>query len=157
MENRQRIALQRPVLLIGGKIEIRERQPKDLESVRNLLEAAGLPFTGIECTRGWIAEEAGRIVAHIAIEETEDAVVLRSLVTAPAERRRGIAKRLMDQAEAQADGRFLLLRSKTVGPWVLRRGYKLASAEELPGSVRSTTEFQGAICSGFPIYIKRLA
>jgi hypothetical protein len=57
-------------MLIGGKMEIRERQPKDLESVRSLLEAAGLPFTGIECTRGWVADEADQIVAHIAIEET---------------------------------------------------------------------------------------
>jgi hypothetical protein len=63
----------------------------------------------------------------------------------------------MDSAEAQADGRALLLRTKTVGPWVLRRGYRLASAEELPGSVRSTTEFEGALCSGFPIYIKQRA
>lgn len=138
-------------------MEIRERQPKDLESVRNLLEAAGLPFTGIERTRGWVAEEAGQIVAHIAIEETEDAVVLRSLVTAAAEQGRGIARRLMDLAEAQADGRVLLLRTKTVGPWVLRRDYKHASAEQLPVSAQSTTEFEGALCSGFPIYIRQPA
>ena len=135
-------------------MNIRERQPGDLEAVRRLLEANDLPFKGIERTRGWVAVEDGQVISHIALEETESAVVLRSLATAPATQGRGIARRLMELAETQAGTRTVFLRTKTIGPWVLRRGYSLVTSENIPASVRSTSEFEGSICSGFPIYMK---
>jgi N-acetylglutamate synthase-like GNAT family acetyltransferase len=138
-------------------MNIRERQPGDLEAVRRLLEANALPFKGMELTRGWVAEEDGHIISHIALEEAEGAVVLRSLVTAPAVQGRGIARRLMELAEAQAGDRTILLRTKTIGSWALRLGYSLIASDQVPASVRSTSEFEGSICSGFPIYLKQLA
>ena len=138
-------------------MNIRERQSKDLEAVRGLLEANGLPFKGIERTRGWVAEEDGQIISHVALEETQNAVVLRSLATASAAQGRGIARRLMELAEAQAGGRTLLLRTKTIGPWALRRGYSLVASNEVPAAVRATSEFEGSMCSGFPIYKKEAA
>lgn len=136
-------------------MNIRERRAEDVDAVRTLLETGGLPWSGLERSRGWVAEEEGEIVSHIAIEETEDAVVLRSLATTPVGRGRGLARRLMDQAEAEAGDRTILLRTKTVGPWVSRRGYVLAGPEQIPASVRTTSEFEGSLCSGFPIYIRR--
>lgn len=138
-------------------MNIRERQPRDLEAVRGLLEANDLPLKGIERTRGWVAEDDGQIISHVALEETERAVVLRSLATASAAQGRGIARRLMDLAEAHAGERSLLLRTKTIGPWVLRRGYSLVDSDAVPASVRSTSEFEGSMCSGFPIYMKEAA
>ena len=135
-------------------MNIRERQAEDFEAVRVLLEEAGLPSKGLERTRGWIAEENGQIISHIALEEAERAVVLRSLVTAPAAQGRGIARHLMDLAEAHARNRAVLLRTKTVGPCVLRRGYALIASDQVSQSVRSTSEFEGAMCSGYPIYMK---
>ena len=138
----------------GGKMNIRERQAEDFPAIGTLLEAAGLPSSGLERTRGWVAEECGQIISHIAMEETGDAVVLRSLATAPAAQGRGIAKRLMDLAEAEAGNRVILLRTRTVGPWVLRRGYSLAGSNQIPASVRATSEFEGSLCSGFPVYVR---
>lgn len=135
-------------------MNIRERNASDLDSVRTLLEAADLPIRGLERTRGWVAEEDGQIVAHLAIEEAADAVVLRSLVTAPHAQGRGIARALMDLAESEAGNRVLLLRTKTVGPWVLRRGYALVKSDQVPAGARETSEFEGSMCSGFPIYAK---
>lgn len=135
-------------------MNIRSRQAEDLETVRTLLETSGLPFNGMERTRGWIAEENGQIISHIAVEEATDAVVLRSLVTAPVARGRGTARRLIDLAEAHAGNRPIFLRTKTVGPWVLRRGYALIASDLVPASVRTTSEFEGPICSGYPIYMK---
>lgn len=136
-------------------MNVRERNENDLDSVRGLLESAGLPFNGMERTCGWVVEEAGQIVAHIAIEGMPDAVVLRSLATAPVAQGRGYARKLIERAEAEAGVRTLLLRTKTVGPWVVRRGYTLANSDQVPNSVRATSEFEGSLCSGFPIYIKR--
>lgn len=136
-------------------MNIRERREEDLVAVRALIETAGLPPNGLERTRGWIAEEGSQIIAHIAMEETEDAIVLRSLATAPAAQRRGIARRLMDLAEAEAGHRVILLRTRTVGPWVSRRGYTLVGSEQIPASIRTTSEFEGSLCSSFPIYLRR--
>jgi N-acetylglutamate synthase-like GNAT family acetyltransferase len=135
-------------------MNVRERQAEDFEAVRALLETGGLPGKGLERTNGWVAEEDGQIVSHIAVEEAEGAVVLRSLVTAPAAQGRGTARQLMDLAEAHAGNRPILLRTKTVGPWVLRRGYALIASDQVPQSVRSTSEFEGSMCSGYPIYMK---
>ncbi|HEV2134330.1 MAG TPA: GNAT family N-acetyltransferase [Terracidiphilus sp.] len=137
-------------------MNIRERRVGDLDAVRALLEASGLPFNGIERTRGWVAEESGQIISHIALEEAEGALVLRSLATARAAQGRGIARDLMDLAEAHAGDRTILLRTKTVGPWVLRRGYSSIGSDQVPESARSTPEFEGSMCSGYPIYMKRM-
>jgi N-acetylglutamate synthase-like GNAT family acetyltransferase len=137
-------------------MNIRERKADDFEAVRALLETGGLPAKGLERTQGWVAEENGQIISHIALEEAEGAVVLRSLATAPAAQGRGTARQLMDVAEAHAGNRSVLLRTKTVGPWVLRRGYALISSAEVPVGVRSTSEFEGSMCSGYPIYTKRM-
>ena len=135
-------------------MNIRKRQGEALELVRDLLETGGLPSKGLERTIGWIAEENGGIISHIALEEADGAVVLRSLATAPAAQGRGAARQLMDIAEAYAGNRTILLRTKTVGPWVLRRGYSLIASDQVPVSVRSTSEFEGSMCSGYPIYMK---
>ena len=135
-------------------MNIRERRTNDLEAVRALLEEGGLPSKGLERTKGWVAEDGDQIISHIALEETTDAVVLRSLATAPAAQRRGVARQLMDIAEAQAGDKAILLRTKTVGPWVLRRGYAPIASDQVPASVRSTSEFEGSMCSGYPIYMK---
>ncbi len=135
-------------------MNIRQRQAEDLELVRGLLETGRLPSKGLERTIGWIAEENGRIISHNALEEADGAVVLRSLATAPAAQGRGAARQLMDIAEAHAGNRTILLRTKTVGPWVLRRGYSLIASDQVPVSARSTSEFEGSMCSGYPIYRK---
>jgi N-acetylglutamate synthase-like GNAT family acetyltransferase len=138
-------------------MNIRERRAEDLDAVRGLLETGGLPSKGLERTIGWIAEENGQIISHIALEEADNAVVLRSLATAPAAQSRGTARRLMDIAETHAGNRPILLRTKPVGPWVLRRGYALIASDQVPACARSTSEFEGSMCSGYPIYMKRLA
>jgi N-acetylglutamate synthase-like GNAT family acetyltransferase len=135
-------------------MNIRDRQDSDFEQVRALLENAGLPIKGIDRTRGWVAEEDGQLISHIAIEETPDAVVLRSLATVPSAQGRGLARILMDLAEHHAGTRAILLRTKTVGPWVSRKGYVPAEPDQIPQSVRATSEFEGSLCSGFPVYIK---
>lgn len=133
---------------------IRQRQPADLKSVEDLLEAAGLPSKGLERTKGWVVEEHGGVVGHIALERTSDAVVLRSLAIVPSAQGRGLARRLMDMAEDAASGLTLLLRTMTIGPWAERRGYFPAKTDQIPASVRETTEFEGSLCSGYPVYIK---
>jgi amino-acid N-acetyltransferase len=135
-------------------MNIRVRQPEDLDLIRSLLEAEELPSKGLERTEGWVAEEGGRLLGHVALERTGDAAVLRSLAVAPSARGQGLAKRLMDLAEGEAGNRTLLLRTRTIGPWAERRGYHPVSSDQIPPSIRGTTEFEGSLCSGCPAYLK---
>jgi len=138
-------------------MNIRVRQPEDMGAVRALLEAADLPTKGLERTEGWVAEENGRLLGHVALERTADAAVLRSLAVAPSAQGRGLARRLMDLAESEAGNRTLLLKTQTIGPWAERRGYVRANPDQVPESVKGTTEFEGSLCSGCPAYVKAAA
>jgi len=133
---------------------LRTRTAEDLEAVTRLLEAARLPAQGLERTEGWVILDQDRIVAHVAMETTPDAAVLRSIVVAADQRGRGLARRLLEAAEAQAGPRSLVLKTDAVGPWVERHGYRRIPREQLPPSVLATTQFEGALCSGYPIYLK---
>ncbi len=63
----------------------------------------------------------------------------------------------MDLAESEAGNRTLLLKTRTIGPWAERRGYFRANPDQIPESVKGTTEFEGSLCSGYPAYVKPVA
>ncbi len=135
-------------------MDLRPRTAEDLPEVTRLLEAEGLAAEGLDLTRGWVVRVQGRVAGHVAIELTADAAVLRSLVVDPAHRGSGMAGRLLEAAEAAAGRRTLVLKTETIGPWILRRGYVPATREQVPSSVLATTQFQGALCACCPIYLK---
>lgn len=138
-------------------MRIRKRVSADLSQVVQLLGREDLPPDGLEKTEGWVLELEGKVIGHIAVEPTPDARVLRSLVVAPEHRGRGLGGQLMQEAERHADGLPLVLRTKTIGPWVESLGYSLKTLGEVPPSVRATTQFSGELCSGTPVYMKATA
>ncbi len=79
-------------------MRLRKRLPSDLTQVQNLLVSADLPIEGLDATEGWVLEHEATIVGHVAAEPTPDAVVLRSLVVAPASRGQGLGERLVAMA-----------------------------------------------------------
>ncbi len=135
-------------------MRLRTRLPEDLPAVRRLLEAAGLPPDGLDLTDGWVAEDRGEVVGHVALERTADASVLRSLVVAPDRQGRGLGARLTGLAEAAAGSLPLVLKTDTVGPWMARRGYRPVTLDQVPASVRTTTQFAGSLCASTPVYLK---
>jgi SAM-dependent methyltransferase/N-acetylglutamate synthase-like GNAT family acetyltransferase len=133
---------------------IRTRRTEDRPQVDQLLQAVELPTSGLDRAEGWVLEEQGEILGHVAVESTPDAVVIRSLVVVAKAQGRGYGRRLLEAAEAAAAGRTLVLRTETIGAWVRRRGYLRTTVQQLPASVRGTTEFEGELCSGCPAYAK---
>lgn len=74
---------------------------------------------------------------------------------AASHRGRGLGERLVAAAEGAAGGgRLLVLKTDTIGPWMLRRGYRIVPLDQVPASVRSTTQFSGSLCAGTPVYLK---
>jgi amino-acid N-acetyltransferase len=133
---------------------IRQRQLDDFPVVEALLTAAGLPPEGLDRTEGWVAEEDGRIVGHVALERTPDAGVIRSLVVEPKLRSGGHGRALLDLAEAAVTQGPIVLKTDTIAAWVLRRGYRSATLGDVPPGVRATTQFEGALCAGTPVFMK---
>jgi amino-acid N-acetyltransferase len=136
---------------------LRPRTPEDLTAVTRLLETVDLTTDGLDRTEGWVIQEDGRVVGHVALERTADSAVLRSLAVDSVWRGRGLAARLMDAAEAEAGQRPVILKSETIGPWVLRRGYVPATRDQVPPGALATTQFEGALCSCCPIFLKSAA
>ncbi len=133
---------------------IRPREPRDLPAVEALLAAAGLPAEGLNRTKGWVAEAESRVVGHVALESTPDAGVIRSLVVAPNLRGGGQGRHLLDAAEAAVDRGPIVLKTETITDWVLRRGYRSVPLGDVPPGVRTTTQFEGALCAGTPVFLK---
>lgn len=133
---------------------IRPREPRDLPAVEALLRAAALPPEGLGRTTGWVAEEGGLVVGHVALEATPDAGVIRSLVVLPSLRGGGQGRALLDVAEAAVPQGPLVLKTDSISSWVLRRGYRPATLEDVPPGVRTTTQFEGALCGGTPVFLK---
>ena len=135
-------------------MEIRPQQATDLSLVSALLLDAELPVAGLEGTRGWVACEAGKLLGHVALDESADAIVIRSLVVQATDHRKGIASALFAQAEAAAAERRIFLRTRTIVDWVKRRGYVEVDREACPASILSSVEFSTAICSSVAIFTR---
>jgi N-acetylglutamate synthase-like GNAT family acetyltransferase len=133
---------------------IRERKNLDLDAVKALLLQAELPLQGLAQTRGWVAAQDDKILAHIALEAAAEAVVLRSLVVDAAWRGKGIARRLMQLAESASAGQPIYLRTRTIEAWVERLGYRRVTLDAAPASLRQTSEFSGSICTSVAIFSK---
>jgi arsenite methyltransferase len=135
-------------------MSIRKRTPEDLAEVSRLLESVKLPPKGLERTEGWVIEEDGRILGHVALEMTFDAAVLRSLVIDASQQGRGLGRQLLDVAEASVGQRPVVLKTDAIGSWVGRRGYLRTTLDQIPTSVLLTTQFEGTLCSGYPVYLR---
>jgi N-acetylglutamate synthase-like GNAT family acetyltransferase len=133
---------------------LRKRVPEDQESVAALLHRCDLPADGLGQTEGWVVEGPEGIQGHAALERVPGAVVLRSLAVDPARRGEGLGRVLFDLAEAHAGSDLRVLRTDTIAPWVLRRGYRELRLGDLPEAIRSTTQFSGGLCASAPIFVK---
>jgi N-acetylglutamate synthase-like GNAT family acetyltransferase len=126
---------------------IRSATSDDLPIVRRLLEEAALPLDGLEEQWGpgyAVAVDAGEVVGAAGIERHGRYGLLRSVVTAPGQRGRGIADALVRNRLAWAgteglDGVFLL--TTTAAGYFPRLGFEPVERDDLPIEIRESREF----------------
>lgn len=129
-------------------IAYRPAVPADLERIRSLLAACGLP-TG-DLTPGMpadflVAEETGQMVGCVGLERIADGALLRSLAVESAHRGRGIGERLCEEAEQRAIAwgvGTLYLLTTTAADYFAGRGFQRVARDSLPPSVQATAQFR---------------
>jgi N-acetylglutamate synthase-like GNAT family acetyltransferase len=140
-------------------MQIRSATSDDLPTVSRLLEQAQLPLDGLEEQWGpgyAVAVDGGTVVGAAGIERYGRFGLLRSVVTAPAERGRGVADSLVRNRLAWAgteglEGVFLL--TTTAAGYFPRLGFQRVERDSLPIEIRESREF-ASVCPGSAVAMR---
>jgi arsenate reductase len=125
---------------------IRRATDADRDAIRALLLANALPVADFETAplRFWIARERDELVGVVALEGAGETALLRSLAVAPAWRRLGLGRALVERLEVDAtvEGtRQLVLLTQTAGAFFARLGYTPIERGAVPPTVTCSAEF----------------
>jgi N-acetylglutamate synthase-like GNAT family acetyltransferase len=128
---------------------LRPARREDLPAIERLLADAGLPLDGVAATlpHAVVAEHDGALVGVAGVEPCERDGLLRSVAVRPEWRARGLGRRLVERAIADAerrDVRALYLLTTTAETYFPRFGFAPVARAEVPAAVRATSEFREA-------------
>ena len=130
-------------------LQLRRAQASDLPAIKTLLEACALPtadLTPALMGRFCLAERAGQMVGVVALENLDGHGLLRSLAVPPAQRRLGLAARLVDwcaQEGRQSGIDALYLLTTTAADYFRARGYVDTPRSDVPPAVAAHPQFTG--------------
>src|SRR5262245_39549434 len=122
----------------------------DLPGILTLLGRAGLPTVGVaEALRGFfIARDGDDIVGVVGIEVCCDRyALLRSTAVADAWKGRGLGRKLVERAIAEAEAsriEALYLLTTTAEHYFPSFGFARVNREDVPSEVRAAEEFTSA-------------
>jgi arsenate reductase len=123
----------------------------DREAIRDLLRASALPADlDAGATQLWIARARDELVGVIGLEGTGPVALLRSLAVAPAWRRRGLGRALVERVEvdaAAAGVHRLVLLTGTARAFFEALGYTPMERSAVPAPVTDSAEFT-TLCAG---------
>lgn len=124
---------------------VRVATESDLSMIVNLLAGADLPTEDIgDHIQLYIWEEAGEINAIGGWETFGQLALLRSVMTAPNQRGKGLGSqwvsRLMDTAKEKDLTDFYLLTT-TAAPFFEKMGFRAVDRSIVPASIQQSTEF----------------
>jgi N-acetylglutamate synthase-like GNAT family acetyltransferase len=128
-------------------MHIERATDSDLQRVRELLAEAGLPVDdlGTADIGFWVARDEMGISGAVGVERFGTSGLLRSLVVADRDRKRGTGSALIQALESsvRANGiRMLVLLTQTAESFFEKRGYTVTPREQVPDPVRQSAEFR---------------
>ncbi len=139
-----------------GSLLIAAARADDLDAVRALLVASGLPDVdvaerfpeGFVVVREGAAIVAPAIVATAGLEVHGDVGLLRSVAVASSRRGTGVGRRLVDDRVRAARAqqlRAVYLLTTTAADWVARLGFERVPRQSAPDALQRSTEF-ASVC-----------
>jgi amino-acid N-acetyltransferase len=143
-------------------MKIRKATTRDLDAVEGLLSTNDLPLDGVkENLSGFVvAEESGRIIGTIGLEQFGSIALLRSAVVSNEHRRSGVGRRLVEHIleYAEKDGiEELFLLTTTAEDYFPRFGFTRTTRSAVPPAVKASVEFQGACPDTALVMTRRIA
>ncbi|HEX2832265.1 MAG TPA: arsenic resistance N-acetyltransferase ArsN2 [Thermoanaerobaculia bacterium] len=132
-----------------SEITIAPATANDLESIKELLVASGLPTAGVD--DHWktflVAREDGKLVGCAGAEAYQFAALIRSVAVVPEHRSRSIGRKLvrqlLDRLASRGLREFYLLTT-TAESYFKKRGFKAIDRDEVHPQLLSSREFQDA-------------
>ena len=120
---------------------------EDAESIRILLERAGLPTSDLTSSKPEfiVAYEDGELVGAGALQRFETIALLRSVAVAPSRRGSGIGRLIVQELERLARAAHvtqLVLLTQTAQRFFEHLGYRAIERQSTPESVRTSEEFR---------------
>lgn len=145
----------------AGGPTVRAAGAADLPAIRGLLEEARLPTAGVaeHLAHFLVAEETGRVVGAVGMEQAGEVALFRSLVVRPDARCRGIGERLFRALEAVARTRGVTrayLLTETIEARCRAWGFARVPRETVPAALRSSPEFTGCCPASAALMAKDL-
>ncbi len=147
-------------------IVVRDARQNDWQSVRRLLDEAGLPVADLgpdHLADFLVAERSGtcqiETVGIIGLQRFNQVALLRSLVVSQSGRKLGLGRRLVSAVEANAccaGVKDLWLLTIDAERYFESLGYRMMSRDSAPDSIRNTEEFSGLCPDGAYIMRKTL-
>ena len=140
---------------------IRLGAPSDLPAVAAMLEAATLPtadLAGATQLQLWVLEVDGALQGAIALERFGGDGLLRSLVVAPGQRRRGLGRQLiarLEQDAAAAGIKELVLLTETAEPIFRTLGYAAIDRSSVNDPVKDSAEFR-SLCPASAVCMRKV-
>lgn len=141
----------------------------DLTDMLALLTECGLPTAGVsglveEGDGGrsgiaWVTGEPGSLEAMVGLELHGQVALLRSLAVAPAARRRGLGRTLVERAMREASGlgcADVYLLTTTAETWFGSQGFGPVAPAAIPAGIRASDEFSH-ICPSTAVAMSRPA
>jgi N-acetylglutamate synthase-like GNAT family acetyltransferase len=132
-----------------SEITIAPATAADLEPIKELLLAAGLPTAGVD--EHWktfiVAREGETLVACGGAEAYQFAALIRSVAVRPEHRSQGLGRRivrqLLDRLASRGLREFYILTT-TAEAYFRKRGFKTIDRDEVHPQLLSSREFQDA-------------
>lgn len=133
----------------------------DLDAIRRLLSAGGLPVDDIDehLAEFILTKQDGATIGTVAAEYAGEAALLRSLCVAPRHRGQAIGAGLLAAIEARAAARGvreLYLLTTSAAAYFERLGFSRTSREQAPAAIRDTAQFR-TLCPSSAICLRKPA
>jgi amino-acid N-acetyltransferase len=143
----------------GAAPPVEPARPEDLEPVRGLLAACGLPAEDV--VEGgpvlWVVRGPEGLAGCVGLEVHGEAGLLRSLAVEPGRRGQGLARALCLRAAAEArvlGVRELFLLTTTAEPIFARWGFRRVDRSQAPPAIRESREF-ASLCPASAVFMAR--
>jgi arsenate reductase (thioredoxin) len=128
------------------EIIIRPANPKDFNSIKKLLSSEKLPVDDIDTSlkNFFLAVDGNEIAGVIGLEVYSEYGLLRSMITSPSYRNKGIGGKLVQQLFQYAQSlklKKIYLLTETAEKYFANKGFTVVQRDNVPEAVKQSQEF----------------